>query len=65
MESERINSIKNWPKLKSIRKIQVFIKFVNFYRWFIWNFSASVRLFTSMLKTGLGSQLFKPVKKST
>ncbi len=64
MEPERIKSIKNWPESQSIREIQVFIGFANFYRRFIRNFSASAGLLTSMLKTGPGSRYSKPAKRS-
>ena len=43
--------MKNWPELTSIRDIQVFINFANFYRRFIQGFSGIAALFTSMLKT--------------
>ena len=39
MEEERINAIKAWPEPKSIKDIQVFIEFANFYRRFIQGFS--------------------------
>ena len=35
MEEERIDAVKAWPKLKSVRDIQVFIGFANFYQRFI------------------------------
>ena len=65
IEPERIDSIKNWPEPQSIREIQVFIGFANFYRRFIRNFRAIAGPLTSMLKTGPGPKSSKPVKKST
>ena len=50
MEEERINAIKNWPEPKSIRDIQVFLGFANFYHCFIQGFSRIAALLTSMLK---------------
>ena len=35
MEDERIEAVKNWPEPTSVRDIQVFIGFANFYRRFI------------------------------
>ena len=35
IENERIKVVRNWPKPKSIRDMQVFIDFANFYRRFI------------------------------
>ena len=63
IELERIESIKNWPEPQSIKEIQVFIGFANFYRWFIRNFSAIAGPLTSMLKTDLGFRSSKSIKK--
>ena len=35
MEDERIEAVKQWPEPKSVRDIQVFLGFANFYRRFI------------------------------
>ena len=35
MEDERIHAVRNWPEPKSVRDIQVFFGFANFYRRFI------------------------------
>ena len=51
MEEERIDAVKAWPETKSIRNIQVFIRFANFYRRFIQGFSKIAAPLTSMLKT--------------
>ena len=51
MEEERIDAVKAWPKPKSIRDIQVFIRLANFYRRFIQGFSKIATPLTSMLKT--------------
>ena len=42
---------KKWPEQKSIRDIQVFLGFANFYWQFIQGSSKIVALFTSILKT--------------
>ena len=51
MEDKQIEVLKNWPELTSIKDIQVFINFVNFYWRFIRDFSRIAVLLTSMLKT--------------
>ena len=51
MEEERIDAVKAWPEPKSIRDIQVFIGFANFYRRFIQGFSKIAAPLTLMLKT--------------
>ena len=51
MEEERIEAVKAWPEPKSIRDIQVFLGFANFYQRFIQGFSKIATPLTSMLKT--------------
>ena len=51
MEDERIEAMKNWPEPKSIRDIQVFLSFANFYQCFIQGFSKIAGPLTSMLGT--------------
>ena len=51
MEAKRIKVVKNWPEPKSVRDIQVFLGFANFYQRFIQGFSRIVTPLTSILKT--------------
>ena len=51
IEEEKIDTVKTWPKQKSVQNIQVFIRFANFYQRFIQSFSKIVALLTSMFKT--------------
>ena len=51
IEAEKIKVVKNWPKSKSDRNIQVFLGFANFYQRFIQGFSRIAAPLTSMLKT--------------
>ena len=51
MEDERIRAVEQWPEPKSVRDIQVFLGFANFYRRFIQGFSHIAAPLTSMLKT--------------
>ena len=51
MEDEKIRAVKQWPEPKSVRDIQVFLEFANFYWRFIQEFSHIVVPLTSMLKT--------------
>ncbi len=55
MEEERIEAVRAWAKSKSIRDIQVFLGFANFYRRFIKGFSKIAAPFTSMLRTTAAS----------
>ena len=51
IEAEKIKVVKDWPKPKSVRNIQVFLDFANFYWQFIQSFSKIVAPVTLMLKT--------------
>ena len=58
MEDKQIEAVKNWPEPMSVRDIQVFIDFVNFYQRFIQGFSRIAVLLISLLKTiGLSEEL--------
>ena len=49
IEDERIEAVRNWPKPKSVRDIQVFLGFANFYRCFIQGFNKIAGPLTSVL----------------
>ena len=51
MEDERIRAVEQWPEPKSVRDIQVFLGFANFYWQFIQEFSYIAAPLTSILKT--------------
>ncbi len=51
IEEKRIEAVRDWPEPQSVRDIQVFLGFANFYRRFIRNFSRIVAPLTSMLRT--------------
>ena len=55
MEEEKIEAVKAWPEPKSIRDIQVFLRFANFYHRFIQGFSRIATPLTLMLKTTAGT----------
>ena len=51
MEDKRIEAVKNWLEPKSVRDIQVFISFANFYWRFIQDFSRITTPLISILRT--------------
>ena len=58
IEDEQIKAVKNWPEPTSVKDIQVFIGFPNFYQCFIRGFSKIIAPLTSILKTtGLSEEL--------
>ena len=50
IEAEKIKVVRQWPEPKSIKDIQVFLGFANFYWQFIQDFSKIAAPLTSMLK---------------
>ncbi len=53
MEEEPNKAVRDWPEPQSVRDIQVFLGFANFYRRFIQGFSRLAAPLISMLKTTL------------
>ena len=51
IEAKKIEVVKKWPKPKSVRDIQVFLGFVNFYWQFIQGLNKIAVPLMSMLKT--------------
>jgi len=49
-ERKKVESIKSWKAPASVKAIQIFIEFANFYRRFIKNFSAICTPITNLLK---------------
>ena len=50
MNSKRIQMIKKWSKLKTYRKVQIFLRFVNFYKRFIYRYLKITASLTSLFK---------------
>ena len=63
MEDERIEVVRTWPEPQSVRDIQVFIGFANFYRRFIQGFSRIAAPLTSLLKTAPDSTTSAPTAR--
>ena len=50
MEKSRVETIKDWPKPRTFRELQVFLGFTNFYRRFIRHYSKIASSLTDLLK---------------
>ncbi|MBW0522337.1 hypothetical protein O181_062052 [Austropuccinia psidii MF-1] len=50
MDSSKVQQILNWPQPKSIKALQSFLGFTNFYHCFIKNYSKKITSLTSLLK---------------
>jgi len=58
MSEQKFESILNWRAPPSVKHVQIFIRFANFYRPFIENFSKVCKPITDMLKTKGGKHLW-------
>jgi transposase InsO family protein len=61
MDAKRVRSIREWPAPTTHREVQVFLGFANFYRRFVWNYSALARPLNKLLA---GGEVDKSKKKN-
>jgi hypothetical protein len=61
IDENRVRSIREWPVPTTHREVQVFLSFANFYRRFIWNYSALARPLNRLLA---GGEVDKTKKKN-
>ena len=57
IKEKRIKAVRDWLEPQSVRDIQVFLRFANFYRRFIQRFSRPAALLISILTTVLAAGL--------
>ena len=50
MDSAKLKGIRDWPKPKTIKQVQLFLGFGNFYRCFIRKFSEVAQLLNKLLR---------------
>ena len=50
ISTEKVQAVKDWPILKTVRNIQEFLGFANFYRRFIENFTKVTQLLIELTK---------------
>jgi len=58
MSEKKVESILNWRAPRSVKDVQIFISFANFYRRLIKNFVKICKLITNTLKTNGGKHLW-------
>jgi hypothetical protein len=65
MEPERVSAIQEWPEPTKPREIQEFLRFANFYRRFVRNYSRIAKGLTDLLKKRPGAfQMTEEAKES-
>ncbi|KAG1930726.1 hypothetical protein F2P79_022123, partial [Pimephales promelas] len=52
MDDSKVSAVGNWPQPSSVKELQRFLSFANFYRRFIRNFSVTAAPLTSLLQGG-------------
>ncbi|KAK3520635.1 hypothetical protein QTP70_029419 [Hemibagrus guttatus] len=50
MDKGKVAAIRDWPTLTTVKELQRFLGFANFYRWFIQNYSSIANPLTSLLR---------------
>lgn len=50
MEKDKVSAVTSWPLPKTVRELQCFLGFANFYRHFIKGFSSVTAHLTNLLK---------------
>ena len=50
MEQEQVETILDWPVPKSAHDILIFLRFANFYHWFIHKYSTIATPLNNMIK---------------
>ncbi|KAL0149627.1 hypothetical protein M9458_055154 [Cirrhinus mrigala] len=52
MDDNKVNAVRNWPRPSTLKELQRFLGFANFYRRFIRGFSSVAAPLTAMVKKG-------------
>ncbi|KAI4894728.1 hypothetical protein NFI96_008423 [Prochilodus magdalenae] len=64
MDDRKVDAVANWPAPRSIRELQRFLGFANFYRRFIRNFSSVAAPLTALLKGGAKRLVWNPLAEN-
>ncbi|KAI4874604.1 hypothetical protein NFI96_006457, partial [Prochilodus magdalenae] len=64
MDDRIVDAVANWPAPRSIRELQHFLGFANFYRRFIRNFSSVAAPLTALLKGGAKRLVWNPLAEN-
>ncbi|KAK3548509.1 hypothetical protein QTP70_013358 [Hemibagrus guttatus] len=60
MDEGKVTAIRNWPTPTTVKDLQRFLSFANFYRWFIQNYSSIANPLTSLLRNKPKSLSWSP-----
>ncbi|KAL0151774.1 hypothetical protein M9458_052925, partial [Cirrhinus mrigala] len=60
MDESKVNAVRNWPRPTTLKELQRFLGFANFYRRFIRGFSTVATPLSSMIKKGNSRLIWSP-----
>ncbi|KAK3570038.1 hypothetical protein QTP86_009442 [Hemibagrus guttatus] len=60
MDEGKVTAIRDWPTPTTVKELQRFLGFANFYRWFIQNYSSIAHPLTSLLQNKPKSLAWSP-----
>ncbi|KAI2665820.1 Transposon Tf2-6 polyprotein [Labeo rohita] len=60
MDERKVNAVHNWPRPTTLKELQRFLGFANFYRRFIRGFSSVAAPLSSMVKRGISRLAWSP-----
>ncbi|KAK3548421.1 hypothetical protein QTP70_012842 [Hemibagrus guttatus] len=60
MDEGKVTAIRDWPTPTTVKELQRFLGFANFYRWFIQNYSSITHPLTSLLQNKPKSLAWSP-----
>ncbi|KAL0154119.1 hypothetical protein M9458_050578 [Cirrhinus mrigala] len=60
MDEKKVNAVRNWPRPTTLKELQRFLGFANFYRRFIRGFSSVAAPLSSMVKRGISRLAWTP-----
>ena len=64
MDPAKVKAITDWPTPTRVKEVQAFLSLMNFYRWFIWNYSGRSLGLTALLKKDVKFEWTKAAEES-
>ena len=63
MDSVKVKAIMDWPAPTRVKEVQAFFSLMNFYWWFIWNYSGQLLGLTALLKKDIKFEWVEAAKE--
>ena len=62
MDPSQVSTIADWPTLKTYQEVQVFLNFINFYQYFVKDYSKITKPLTELLKKSVNRKKQEPLQ---